>query len=349
MSLSPRLSPRRHSAVPLGLSLALAAGLLAGAGLASPTAQAETLTVYTYRSFVSSWGPGPQIKDAFEAECDCTLEWVAVDEGAGLLSRLRLEGDSSQADIVLGLDMTLVEEARDLGLLAPHGLDLSGLDLPVRWDDDIFAPYNWGMFAFVYNSEQVAEPPASLRALALDSDLEVVIQDPRTSTPGLGLMLWMRHAHGEEAADLWSALRPRIVTVTSGWSEAYGLFLEGEADMVLSYTTSPAYHRHAENDDRFEAAAFAEGHYLTVEVAAKLASSAQPDLARQFLEFMISPSFQDVIPTTNWMYPVRMPTDGMPDAFRGLVVPDQVRQFAPADIRQNRTAWIDEWLQAMSR
>jgi hypothetical protein len=34
----------------------------------------------------------------------------------------------------------------------------------------------------------------------------------------------------------------QTVTVTKGWSEAYGLFLKGESDLVLSYTTSPAYH-----------------------------------------------------------------------------------------------------------
>jgi ABC-type thiamine transport system substrate-binding protein len=50
------------------------------------------------------------------------------------------------------------------------------------------------------------------------------------------------------AGEIWEALADNIVTVTPGWSEAYGLFLEGEADMVLSYTTSPAYHLIAEED-----------------------------------------------------------------------------------------------------
>lgn len=317
---------------------------------AAAPAAAETLTVYTYRSFASSWGPGPQVKAAFEAECGCTLEWVALDDGVGLLSRLRLEGAGSRADVVLGLDMTLVAEARALGLLAPHGLDLGDLDLlPVAWEDEVFVPFDWGLFAFVYDSERLTTPPASLRDLAFDSDVEIVIQDPRTSSPGLGLMLWLQHAYGAGADDLWAALRPRIVTVTSGWSEAYGLFLEGEADMVLSYTTSPAYHRHAEDDDRFRAAEFAEGHYLTVEVAAMLAGSERPDLARQFLAFTVSPAFQDLIPTSNWMYPVRLPEDGLPPAFDGLVAPAEVRLFAPETVQEHRRAWVDAWLQAMSR
>ena len=52
----------------------------------------------------------------------------------------------------------------------------------------------------------------------------------------------MREVYGDKAADAWRKLAPKVVTVTQGWSEAYDLFLKGEADMVLSYTTSPAYH-----------------------------------------------------------------------------------------------------------
>ena len=72
----------------------------------------------------------------------------------------------------------------------------------------------------------------------------------------------MRDVYGDEAGDAWKKLAPKIVTVTQGWSEAYGLFLKGEADMVLSYTTSPAYHIGVEKDQNKKAAIFPEGHYL---------------------------------------------------------------------------------------
>ena len=67
--------------------------------------------------------------------------------------------------------------------------------------------------------------------------------------------------------------------------------------MVLSYTTSPAYHLIAESDDTKAAALFDEGHYLQVEVAGKLAATDQPELADQFLAFMLTDAFQSVIPT----------------------------------------------------
>ena len=325
--------------------------IAATAALLPLSAAAETLTVYTYSSFVSEWGPGPAIESAFEAECGCDLEFVGVEDGVAILSRLRLEGERTRADIVLGLDMNLVAEARNTGLLAPHGLDLSGLDAPVDAEmfGDLFVPYDWGFFSFVYDSETLAEPPASLKALVEDSDAEILIQDPRTSTPGLGLLLWVREVYGGGAGAAWEKLRPRIVTVTNGWSEAYGLFLEGEAPMVLSYTTSPAYHVTVEEEDRYRAAAFSEGHYMQVEVAAKIATTDNAELADRFLAFMLTPGFQDVIPTTNWMYPVVTPADGLPPAFGDLIEPARSLLTAPDTVAARRGEWIDEWLSAMSR
>ena len=106
-----------------------------------------------------------------------------------------------------------------------------------------------GTFCFIYNSEKLKSPPTSFEELSDDKNsLSLIIQDPRTSTPGLGLLLWVKSIFKENSDKIWERLSPKIVTVTKGWSEAYGLFLEGEADLVLSYTTSPAYHIMAEEE-----------------------------------------------------------------------------------------------------
>lgn len=326
-----------------------AASLMIAAALPAWAQDRPVLTVYTYSSFDSEWGPGPAIEQAFEADCACDLDYVAVDDGVAILSRLRLEGPQTRADVVLGLDMNLLAEAKATGLLAPHGLDLPPLDLPVEWTDDVFVPFDWGYFAFVYDSEAVDNPPDSLKALVEESDLEILIQDPRTSTPGLGLLLWVRQVYGDAAGDAWAKLRPRIVTVSNGWSESYGLFLEGEAPLVLSYTTSPAYHRMIEDETRYRAAAFAEGHYLQVEIAARTAATEEPELAQQFLDFLLSEEAQAILPTTNWMYPAVMPTDGLPDAFDDLVDPPRALLYPPEEVQAGRDAWIKSWLEAMSR
>lgn len=315
--------------------------------LASGPAMAQTpeLTVYTYDSFVSDWGPGPAIKKAFEAECGCILNLVGAGDGAALLGRLKLEGARSRADLVLGLDNGLISAALETGLFMAHTIE-ADLDLPVEWNDPLFLPYDWGYFAFV--GHRGAAQPADFRELAA-SDLKIVIQDPRSSTPGLGLLMWVKSAYGDEAEAIWEGLADNIVTVTPGWSEAYGLFLGGEADLVLSYTTSPAYHMIAEEDDSKVALPFREGHYMQIEVAGKLAATDQPELADQFLRFMIGDTFQSIIPTTNWMYPAVMPQAGLPDAFSALIQPETAI-LVPIDQSDTlRDTALDEWLRVLSR
>lgn len=317
------------------------------AALFASAAMAETpqLTIYTYDSFVTDWGPGPAVEAAFEETCGCDLNFVAAGDGAALLARLRLEGASSDADIVLGLDTNLTAAAQKTGLFAPHNLSPK-LDLPIAWSDATFLPYDWGYFAFVHRRDMDA--PSNFPDLAA-SDAKIVIQDPRSSTPGLGLLMWVKAAYGAEAASIWEELADNIVTVTAGWSEAYGLFLEGEADMVLSYTTSPAYHLIAEDDTSKAAAAFDEGHYLQIEVAAKLAGSDQPDLADAFLAFMVSDAFQSIIPTTNWMYPAVTPESGLPAGFETLITPAKALIVPSAEAPGLRDAALVEWRAALSQ
>lgn len=321
--------------------------VVAGLALCATGAMAETpvLQVMTYDSFVTEWGPGPAIEAAFEADCACDLQFVGAGDGAALLARLQLEGPRTDADIVLGLDTNLITAARETGLFAPHGVE-ADLDLPITWTDEDFLPFDWGYFAFVGNAG--ADAPSSLRALA-DSDIQIVIQDPRSSTPGLGLLMWVKTAYGAEAGSLWADLADNIVTVTPGWSEAYGMFLEGEADAVLSYTTSPAYHLIAEEDDSKVAWGFDEGHYMQVEVAGKVAGTDQPELADQFLAFMVSDAFQSVIPTTNWMYPAVTPAGGLPDGFETLLTPAKALLLSPEDAAEIRPVALDEWRNALSQ
>jgi len=319
--------------------------------LFSMNAQAAkpTLTVYTYDSFISDWGPGPQVKKAFEKQCNCNLKLIGLEDGVSLLNRLKLEGKHTQADIVLGIDTSLTADARSTGLFKPHKLSMDNSSLPEKWTDDLFLPYDYGYFAFVYNREQLKNPPTSLKELIENPDApEILIQDPRTSTPGLGLLLWVKKVYGDEADNAWAKLSSRIVTVSKGWSEAYGLFLKGEAPMVLSYTTSPAYHIIAEKDDRFAAARFSEGHYQQIEVAGLVASSKQQALGREFLTFMQSADFQNIIPTTNWMYPAALDSAKLPSGFRGLIDPSPALLFDDEIIAKNRKQWVNDWLEVMS-
>lgn len=323
--------------------------LIALATITSTSAFAaeNTLTIYTYDSFAADWGPGPKIEQAFEAKCGCDVNFVALDDGVSILNRLRLEGGNSKADIVLGLDNNLMAEAKKTGLLTEHNVDTANTVLPNGWSDTTFVPYDYGYFAFVYNKEKLANPPKSMKELVeTRDDLKVIYQDPRTSTPGQGLMLWMKSIYGDDVTQAWQKLASKTVTVTKGWSEAYSMFLNGESDLVLSYTTSPAYHLIAENDSKFATANFAEGHYMQVEVAAKVKGSKNSELADQFMNFILSDEFQSAMPMGNWMYPV---TDvELPKGFETLSVPSKSLSFSADEVAKMRKSWIREWQSALT-
>ena len=308
---------------------------------------ANDLTIYTYDSFVSEWGPGSIIEKIFEEKFDIDIKFIAVDSAATLLNKVKLEGSTTKADIILGLDMNLLDDAKNSNLFENYeNTQLSEvLDLPITWESEKFIPYNYGYFAFVYNNKKFTDIPVSMEELINSTEARIVIQDPRTSTPGLGLLTWMKSIYGDEAQSKWEKLNKKIVTVTKGWTDAYyNVFLAGEADMVLSYTTSPAAHIMFEDNNDFSAINFNEGNYISIEFAGILRSSENKKNANKFINFMLSKEFQSVIPSTNIMYPV-IKIDNLPEAYKLLLKPKAL-QIKPSSIRKNKEVWIEEWLNA---
>lgn len=325
-------------------ALALAATTLLAATAAA--ADKPELTVYAGDYFTSEWGPGPVIEKNFEAFCACDLVWSTGD----LLPRLLLEGTRTTADIVIGLTSDVTAKARATGLFTEHGQDNSVLTLPIDWTDDTFLPFNYGHTAFIYNTETMANPPASFEALlAMPDDVKIVIQDPRTSISGLALVLWVQQIYGDKAADVWGKLAPKILTVTKDWSSSYGMFTEGEADMVLSYTTSPAYHMFAEEDQTKKAAIFPEGHYFMVETVGKIAATDQPELADMFMAYVVSRDFQKVIPTANWSLPSALPRGEWPEGWDQLPLPEKVLFYDEAEAAAIQDQAIEAWRSALTR
>jgi thiamine transport system substrate-binding protein len=308
-----------------------------------------TLTIYTYDAFAASWGPAPKIKQAFEKKHYCHVRFVGISSSIGALRKIQLEGKRTKADILLGLDTSIAQVAKKTGLFVPHELNITKLELPAPYSDDTFTPFDYSFFAFVYDVNRLKNVPDSFEALAtMPKDFKIVIQDPRSSTAGLGLLLWVKSVYGDKAGEYWKRLAPYILTITKGWSEAYGLFLKGEADMVLSYTTSPAYHIVEENKTNIKSIPFKEGHYGQIEVAAVLKTSKHQMLAKQFLAFMHTQTFADIIPTANWAYPVVKGTK-LHEAFDTLYRPEKMMLMGGKIVETQRKAIVNEWLEAIQK
>lgn len=325
--------------------LSLIAAALGLALASTAYANKPTLTVYTYDSFASEWGPGVKLEQNFEKTCQCDVKFVPLEDGVTMFNRVRLEGNKTQADVVLGLDNFTVQEAEKSGLFVKNNLEIKGLALPQAWDSSTFLPYDFGEYAFVYKKTKLQSPPKSLKELVERQDLKVIYQDPRTSTVGRGLLVWINSVFKDNPTSAWQNLAKHTVTIGKGWSETYGAFLKGESDLVLSYTTSPLYHQWHEKDENFVAASFSEGHLAQIEVAAITKASKQPELAKQFLAFLHQPESQKIISFNNVMKPV-LETDVDP-AFKTLPAYPalKIEQPTAETIKQ----WIDVWQKAVSK
>ena len=314
-------------------------------GLISNLSFSQSLTIYTYSSFDSEWGPGPKVFPAFEKQCSCKLKVIALEDAGQLLARALLEKKYPKADILLGLNDTHLSELEKLNIFASYqGLNYQKLPKNLQLDKKKrFIPFDYGHLAFMYDSQKIKNPPQSLEDLTQPRfKNKIVIESASTSAPGLSFLYWTILKYGESGfLDYWQKLSKNILTITPGWGSAYGMFTAGETPVVLSYVTSEAYHKIVESDDRFKAALFQNGHYLQIEFATILKKSKNLKLAQSFIDFMLSDFFQNTIPTSNWMYPAisyqKLPT-GYPDFFSIKSLP-----LLKIDDPQKTKEWLKNW------
>jgi len=268
----------------------------------------KEVVVYTYDSFISEWGPGPALIEAFEKQSGYTLTFISVGDGGQVLSHAVLEKDNPQADVLVGLDNQLVEEARKRGILTAYKPLNADLLIPEHLrlaDDWLLTPYDWSNFALIYDTQSSVREPLSLEDLTKEEYAKkIILMDPRTSTPGLGFVSWTVSVFGDTYLDYWNRLKPNILTMAPGWDTGYGLFTSGEAPLVISYTTSPAYHVEYEDTRRYKALIFDEGHAYQIEGAGVVNNALNEKGAKAFMDFLISKEAQDLIPLLQWMYPV---------------------------------------------
>ncbi len=326
--------------------------LAAGAAVAAPVVEEEAeLVIYAYDSFVAEWGPAPKVIPKFEETHSVKVKIISVGDAGQVLNRAILEKQNPQADIVLGIDNNMLSRALEEGVLEPYrspNLDTIPGQLVFDATHSV-TPFDYGYFAFVYDSEVLENPPKSLEELT-DPRFrkKIIVQDPRTSSPGLGFLLWTIAVYGEEYLEYWGRLQPNLLTITDGWDTAYGMFTSGEAPVVLSYTTSPAYHVEYEQTERYRALLFEKGNYLQIEGMGILKGAPHPQLARRFIDFILTEDFQEEIPLTNWMYPVD-PDVITPESFRYAPKPERSLQLPAEEIRKNQERWINAWVKLVSR
>ena len=238
----------------------------------------ETIIVGTYDSFATEWGPGPEIERLFEENCGCDLKYVTTSQAGTLLGNIFIK----DKDIILGATY-----------------DANKFNNFYK-----FQTYDYGYYAFIYDESSLKNPPQTFEELINRDDLKIVVQDPRTSPVGMGLLTWISRVFYQNEEEAIQKINKQIITYTPGWSEAYGIFLEEKADLVLSYSTSPFYHQEYEDNYSYKALIFPEGHVKVNEYVVIPNDSKQKIIAENFLSFLSTEKIQRIISKKNIMYPI---------------------------------------------
>ncbi len=271
--------------------------------------EGERLSIVTYPSFTSLFGPAPELIKIFKNQCNCDVDVVNAGDSVVMLQRLEQHKDQFTADLVLGLDSLTIHRAqKNLQWKSIH-VDHEGFapevaDSVTTAANESFIPFDWSAMTFIYREGEIA-PPQSLMDLK-DPRFRnaLALQNPLTSTPGLQFVLWCRRVFNDGALDFFKGLQPSVAAMTDSWSTAYGLFKRGQAKLVFSYETSVIFHWTEEHDHKYQAADLRDGHPIQIEYAAIPANCRNCTGAEKFIHLLLSPEGQKLLMNKNYMRPV---------------------------------------------
>lgn len=262
--------------------------------------------VFAPKSFVTT-GPGRWLKQIFEKDNNCRVEFIDGADSATLFQRLKSESRIG-ADLVIGLDQFDLDfAAAEFEWRRPEisTQDFDEVVRPALLRPE-FIPYDWSVLAFVLRPSQVDPLPRRLEDLLSPHwKGQISIPDPRTSSVGLQFFNWLVQTRGETGGFAYlRALDKQMKNFPMSWAMAWGLFMKGQVKAVFSYSTSPVFNLLEEKDMDVVAVEFEEGHPIQVEYAAIPSVCKNCGLAEKFLQLMLSPEGQKIIMEKNYMFPV---------------------------------------------
>ncbi|MAG14098.1 MAG: thiamine ABC transporter substrate-binding protein [Spirochaetales bacterium] len=306
--------------------------------------QYDKLTIYSYDAFPEALEES--IRNHFAGDETLSVELIRFEDTGGLFNQVYLERMEPVADVVIGLDNTYLSRILEEEIFQPYEpADLDLINPGLLVDGGYRAiPFDYGSVTLNYDSELLESPPESWDDL-VDPRFkgQIILMNPATSSPGRNFLLFTIVEFGEDKyLEFWKNLKPNILTVTAGWSEGYGLYTQGEAPIVLSYDTSPAYHLHYEKTDRYKNIFFEGKAYAQIEIAGITNGAKNVNAARMCIDFIVSKTFQDLIPLNQIMYPVRSDAE-LPDAFIQSGSAEIIVNMNEKTVAERFDGWLRGW------
>jgi thiamine transport system substrate-binding protein len=317
------------------------------------TLTSKEVSLLTHDSFAVS----KSVLAEFTRRTGVQVKLVQNGDAGQMVNKAILAKGKPQADVIFGVDNTLLSKAEAAGILAPHraaGIDTvddalvvpSGLATPID-RGDVCLNVDKEFFA----SRDLAQPQGFDDLLDPRYRDLTVVQNPTSSSPGLAFLLATIQAKGDDGwQSYWQSLKANGVKIVDGWETAYysefsGGSGTGKRPIVVSYASSPV----AEvvfADPRPTTAptdAVLSTCFRQVEYAAVLEGAKHPDAAGALIDFMLSASFQSDIPLQMFVYPVN-DTVSLPKEFEEFAPePTDPLTMDAERIEQNREAWLRQW------
>ncbi|WP_049985501.1 thiamine ABC transporter substrate-binding protein [Halobellus rufus] len=329
------------------------------AGTTTGTAEPSTpeLVVSTYGAFVDapSTSPGPWLKETFESEFDATIEFATPDSEINYYIERALQGAEIDADVYVGLNVDMlirIDERLDDGLFVPVD-DVSGqgdVKEGLNFDPEgRIVPYDTSYVSLVYNEAfdggGFAAPETFDGLLESEYEGDLLAQNPTGSSTGKSFLL---HTIAEKGADgyldYWEELQANDVRVLADWSTSYTAYENEEAPMVVSYSTDQVYASQSGEDLAKHQIRFLNDQgYAYPEGMSVFEGTDEPELARQFLEFVLRPDVQGEIAQRNVAFPATT-TAELPEEFAEYAkAPPEAVTFTYDELRDNVSEWTQAW------
>jgi thiamine transport system substrate-binding protein len=318
----------------------------------------RTLTVMTHDSFAIS----ETVLQEFETANNVTVSLLKSGDAGTLVNTALLNTGAPLADVLYGLDNTLLSRALENDLFeAYEPAALADIPAELKLDSTHHAlPVDYGDVCLNYDKAYFEQnnlaPPASLAELTLPQYKGLlVVEDPATSSPGLGFMLATWATIGpDNFAQYWADLRANDVKVVPDWETAYysdfsGSSGRGPRPLAVSYASSPPaeviYASEPLSDAPTASITSAGSCFRQVEFVGILKGTTSRDLAEKWVDFMLAKTFQEDMPLNMFVYPV-LPSAVLPEAFikySGIVADPVI--LDPMTVGDNRDALIQQWTQ----
>ncbi len=336
-----------------GLGAAATASVAGCLNLGSGDDGDGTLVVGTYSAFIDSpsTSPGAWLKEQFEEEFDARLVWQTPSNEVNYYVERANAGVEIEADVYVGLntdDLVRVDGNVDGSLFAGAG-DVEGTDEVkenLRFDPENRAiPYDTGYISLVYDGTQTEAPETFDGLLADEHGGDLIAQNPGSSTTGRAFLLHTIKQFGTDGyLDYWSDLQDNGVRVLGSWSDAYAAWSEGEAPMVVSYSTDQVFADQEGQDLQKHQVRFLNDQgYANPEGMAVFEDASDPDLAREFMGFLLQPEIQGGIAQRNVQFPATENAE-LPEDYAELArAPPEPVTFTYDELQGSVSDWIDEW------